>query len=383
MQFPTNSVRKLLLLDLFLVFYFGFNSCSLYLLRNSDSQDRQPITSPQSQKEFGVILIYENNHALNLIEAPFNVKSILEPKISVLGLKLIEVHSDASYSVVVGELKNILVLKVSKFAHRRGWSFYTSLFTLMLIPGFESWDLQIAASLYDSNGKEIPIPAIQSQPVYKQVWLGWPIFPLYWLSEKESMVATNVIKAANTVLKDTELAARISGPIVSDYKIVKSADLDFGTSSVKTKIINVQRVDSYVLNIKGHGGTPRQQRIFTEHPAVEDFLKVTVDFENPSDANADVSPFIFLPEPLFSHTKGPQLGNTENKMYLSPDLAAKIEYTSLDPLNLFYSETSHQKFTLRPQTSAKRIFYFRYLKSKEPIQYKYFGTPIPYQKPLN
>ncbi|TGM89741.1 hypothetical protein [Leptospira licerasiae] len=307
----------------------------------------------------------------------------LEPKLSTLGAKLIDIHGGGSYSAVQGGLKNVLVLKVSKFAHRRGWSFYTSLFTLMIIPGFESWDLKISASLYDSSGKEIQIPEIQSDPVYKQVWLGWPIFPFFWMSERESLVATNVIKAVNFVLMKPELSAQISGPIGSDYKIVKTGDLDFGTSSVKTKIVDVQRVDSYILNIKGHGGTPRQQRIFTEHPSSEDFLKITVEFENPSDANADVSPFLFLPEPLFSRTKGPQLANTENKIYLSPDLAAKIEYTSLDPQNLFYSEDSHKQFTLRPNTSEKRVFYFRYLKSKEPIQYKYFGIPIPYGKPLH
>ncbi|MCR1795650.1 hypothetical protein [Leptospira sp. id769339] len=381
MKFPANSFRKFLVL--FLLLFFGLNSCSLYLLRNSNSQDRQPTLSSQIQKELGVILIYENNHILNKIEAPFFVKQELEPKLSTLGVKLIEIHGSASYSAVEGDLKNVLVLKVSKFAHRRGWSFYTSLFSLMLVPGFESWDLKISASIYDSSGKEIPIPEIQSQPVFKQVWLGWPIFPFFWLSEKESLVATNVLKAVNFVLKQPELSDKISGPIVSDYKIVKTGELDFGTIAVKTKIVDVQRVDSYILNIKGHGGTPRQERIFTENPSTEDFLKVTVEFENPSDANADVSPFLFLPEPLFSRTKGPQLANTENKIYLSPDLAAKIEYTSLDPQNLFYSEKSHQQFTLRPGTSERRVFYFRYLKSKEPVQYKYLGFPIPYEKPLN
>lgn len=378
MKFPANSFRKYL--ALFILLSLSFNSCSLYLLRNSNSQDRQPLGPSQTQKELGVILIYENNHTLNKIEAPFFVKQELEPKLSTLGAKLIDIHGGASYSAVEGDLRNVLVLKVSKFAHRRGWSFYTSLFTLMLIPGFESWDLQIKASLYNSSGKEIVIPEIQSQPVYKQVWLGWPIFPFFWLSEKESMVATNVIKATNSILKNPELMAELSGPISSDYKIVKTAELDFGTIAVKTKVVDVQRVDSYILNIKGHGGTPRQDRIFTEHPSTEDFLKVTVEFENPSNANADVSPFLFLPEPLFSRTLGPQLGNTENKLYLSPDLAAKIEYTSSDPQNLFYSEKSHQQFTLRPETSERRVFYFRYLKSKAPNQFKYFGTPIPYKK---
>ncbi|WP_125226331.1 hypothetical protein [Leptospira neocaledonica] len=381
MKVPTTFFRKGS--TLLLLFFLVFNSCSLYLLRNSSAEDRQPRILSQIQKEFGVILIYENNYDLHLIESSYTVKHTLESKLPALGIRLIEVHPQSSYTNIEGELRNVLVLKVSKFAHRRGLSFYTSLFTLMLIPGFESWDLQITASLYNSFGKEVPIPRIQSQPVYQQVWLGWPIFPFYWLSEMESVVATNVIKAVNTVLRDPELTTQISGPILSDYKITKTSDLDFGTIAVQTRIVDVQRVDSYILNITGHGGTPRQDRIFTEHPSTENFLKVTVEFENPSDANADVSPFMFHPEPLFSRIKDPQLGDGEGKVYNSPNLVAKIEYSTFDPQNLFYSGLAHRKFILRPQTSERRVFYFRYLKSREPNEYRYFGKAILYQKPLN
>ncbi|MGJ4787371.1 hypothetical protein [Leptospira koniambonensis] len=372
MKSPKNFVLLLFILT------FIFQECSISILRNSRKEDRKGIFSERKQNspQFGLVLVYETDHSLNSKESIFEVQENLEKRISPdSGIKLLGFHQIDGYSKLEGQLKNVLVLRISHFAHRRHWSLYLSIFTLFILPGLESQDFRIKASLYDGNGEEIALPEIEKDIVYRQLWQGWLLLPFYWSSESESMVATNVIKTVRQIQENFPQIEKLKGQIQSEYKVVKVKELDFGTKTIRPKIVSAQRVDSFKMQITGGGGPPRIRIIYPENPE-ENFIKVTVNFENSSDANAKISPSLFSISPKYKQVHGTEMSSGETELSeLFINMASYIEFIPYDPNQLFLFKKPYEPFELRPESSMGRVFYFRYPKSKEPVFYTYDGVP--------
>ncbi|EIE02137.1 hypothetical protein LEP1GSC185_1396 [Leptospira licerasiae serovar Varillal str. VAR 010] len=372
MKSPIHFVLILFILS------FIFQECYLSILRNSQKEDREGVISERKQNssQFGLIVVYETDHSLNSKEAILAVQENLEKRISPdSGIKLLGFHQIDGYSKLEGQLKNVLVLRISHFAHRRHWLLYVSMFTLFILPGLESQDFRIKAILYDGGGEEIVLPEIEKDIVYRQLWQGWLLLPFYWLSESESMVATYVMKTVRHIREGFPKFEKLRGPIQSEYKVVKAKELDFGTKTIRPKIVSTQRVDSFKMQITGGGGPPRIRIIYPENPE-ENFIKVTVNFENSSDANAKVSPSLFSISPKYKQVHGAEISSGETDLSESfMNMATYIEFIPYDPKQLFLFKKPYEPFELRPESSMGRVFYFRYPKSKEPIFYTYDGVP--------
>ncbi|PJZ78194.1 hypothetical protein [Leptospira neocaledonica] len=361
------------------IFFFFIQKCSIVILRNSQKLDREGIISENKPdlSQLGIIIIYETDNSLNINESILTVKENIEKRIHPnSGIKLIGFHQIDGYSKLEGQLKNVLVLRVSHFAHRRHWSLYSSIFTLFLLPGLESQDFRLKANLYDRNGEEIALPEIEKETVYRQIWQGWLFLPFFWTSEKESMVATNIMKVVRELREASPQIVKLQGPVQSDYKIVKVKNLDFGTKTIQARITSLQRVDSFRMQLTGGGGPPRIRIIYPENPE-ENFIKVTANFENPSDANAKVSPILFSLSPKYKQVHGTEMFSGEDDSSgLLMNMASHIEFISFDPKQLFLFKKPYETFDLRPNESMGRVFYFRYPKSKEPTFYTYDGMPL-------
>ncbi|MBM9502904.1 hypothetical protein JWG44_21870 [Leptospira sp. 201903071] len=382
-QTNVNSKRRALLLGVShtLVISVTFISLScLTVFRNSKQADFVIPKLSENAPKLGVIVIYESSPVVYR-PGPIAELSVSDDLVAEFSehpkLKLLGIHSTESYAKTEGTLKNVLVLRLSRFANRLNWSFYASLITLFLIPGVETRDFQVTGELFDKDGNSILIPEITENSIYVQNWTEILLLPFYWFSKNESVIDPNIYKAVRIVTETSIYSSKLSEEIIADYKVIKTAPLDFGTYVLKAKIKDVQKVDSYYKSVIGGGGPPRKAKILPTHPETDDFVKVTVEYENESDANAHVHPFYFIPFPslweLQRRISDPaQFPGAE----IHTGQPQHITFIPFDPKTLLIFREASDRFVLEPRRSMKRIYYFQYPKGQYPEYFIYNGRKV-------
>ncbi|RHX84747.1 hypothetical protein [Leptospira stimsonii] len=371
-------VLKRCITVLTLPLFLSFSCITIY--RNSIRDDFQIPSLSGNGPKLGVIVIYEST-PLGYARGSFTELSISDDLKEEFAehprLKLIAVHSTESYAKPVGNLKNVLVLRLSRFASWINWTFYASILTAFIIPTVNTRDFKLDAELYDNNGISEKISSISENAIYAQTWTQILILPFYWLNPKGTVIDPNIYKSVRTVMQDPRLVSKLSDEIIADYEVVKTAPLDYGTYVLKTKIKDVQKVDSYYKSVVGGGGPPRKDKITPTHPEQDDFVKVTVEYENASDANAWVTPFRFAPYPslweLQRKVSDPaQFPGVE----IHTGQPQHIEYVPFDPKTFITFRAPYEAMLLEPKTSIKRVYYFQYPKGQNPEFFIYNGRKV-------
>ncbi|RHX91646.1 hypothetical protein DLM76_18235 [Leptospira yasudae] len=381
MNLKSNFILKQYrILWIALIWFLFFSNSCITIYRNSSKNDFSIPNLDEKAPKLGVVVIYESP-PLGYQRGPFTELSISDdlkeefaehPK-----LKLIAIHSTESYSKLEGNLRNVLVLRFSKFASWVNWTFYASFLTLFVIPNYNTRDFKLTAELYDKNGRSETLPSISNDAIYAQTWTQILLLPFYWLSPKGTVIDPNIYKSVRTVMETPELVSKLSGDILTDYKVIKTAPLDYGTIALKVNIKNVEKVDSYYRVVVGGGGPPRKDKILPTHPEQDDFVKITVEYENASDANAWVTPSQFIPYPslweLQRRIADPaQFPGAE----IHTGQSQHIDYVPFDPKTFITFRAPREAMLLEPKTSIKRIYYFQYPKGKNPEFFVYNGRQV-------